>query len=152
MDKLKPVGSHNWVHGACERNPRLYNVWVTMMHRCYDPKRVKYKDYGGRGIEVCDEWHDPNCFIDWAEANGYQIGLQLDRKDNDSWYSPENCRFITPKENSRNRRNTKYLTINNDTKCVAEWCEEIDISPFTVYWWIRTKGVAYAEQRLSQIA
>ena len=72
--------------------------------------------------------------------------------DNNKGYSPDNCRFITPAENSRNRRNTKFLTVQGVTKCVAEWCREKNVSQFTVYWWIREKGIKYAEQRLSEIA
>lgn len=135
-------------HGACERDAKLYRTWKTMMHRCYNPKREKYKDYGGRGITVCNEWHDPNSFINWSYTHGYQAGLQIDRVDNDRGYSPDNCRWVTAKENSRNRRNTVRLTINGETKSVAEWTETIDISPFTIYWWVRTKGEEYAEERL----
>ena len=123
-----------------------------MLHRCNDPKRKKYKDYGGRGISVCPEWNDPNVFIDWAEQNGYEPGLQLDRIDNNGNYSPDNCRWLTPKENSRNRRNTVFLTVNGITKSVAEWCETLPISQYTVYWWVKEKGRTYAEQRLSAIA
>lgn len=151
-EKLKPCKAHNWKHGACYRNPRLYSVWSTMMHRCYDEKREKYKDYGARGISVSEEWHDANAFIDWAIINGYKPGLQLDRKDNNGNYCPENCKWSTPKQNSRNHRNTKFLTVNGEKKCVAEWCETINVSPYTVYYWIRNKGVAYAEKRLSEIA
>lgn len=136
-------------HGACERDVRLYGTWKTMMHRCYDPKRERYKDYGGRGITVCNEWHDPNSFINWSYTHGYQDGLQIDRVDNDRGYSPDNCRWVTAKENSRNRRNTVRLTINGETKSVAEWTETIDISPFTIYWWVRTKGEEYAEGRIA---
>lgn len=149
---LKPCGAHYWVHGAYQRNKHLYNVWTTMLHRCNDPKRKKYKDYGGRGISVCPEWNDPNVFIDWAEQNGYEPGLQLDRIDNNGNYSPDNCRWLTPKENSRNRRNTVFLTVNGITKSVAEWCETLPISQYTVYWWVKEKGRTYAEQRLSAIA
>lgn len=148
--ELKPPSVRNWTHGACYRNSRLYSIWRTMIHRCENPKREKYKDYGGRGITVCPEWHDPNVFMDWAESNGYKDGLQLDRIDNNKNYEPSNCRWVTPKENSRNRRNTKFLTVNGETKCVAEWCESIDISEFTVYWWIREKGKEYAEKRISE--
>lgn len=149
---LKPCGAHYWVHGAYQRNKHLYNVWTTMLHRCNDPKRKKYKDYGGRGISVCPEWNDPNVFIDWAEQNGYELGLQLDRIDNNGNYAPDNCRWVTPKENSRNRRNTVFLTVNGITKSVAEWCEMLPVSQYTVYWWVREKGKAYAEQRLSEVA
>ena len=61
-------------------------------------------------------------------------------------------KFVTPKQNSRNRRNTKRLTINGVTKTVVEWCEERHISQFTVYWWLRDKGREYAEYRISQLA
>lgn len=149
-DKLKPCHARYWVHGAYQRNPRLYSVWASMIHRCENPQREKYKDYGARGIAVCEEWHEPNSFMDWAEDNGYAEGLQLDRINNDGNYEPTNCHWVTPKENSRNRRNTKLLTVNGETKCVAEWCEEIDISRFTIYWWIREKGKEYAEQRISE--
>lgn len=146
----RPKHANHWKHGANYRNKQLYSVWRTMLHRCEDEKREKYKDYGEMGITVCQEWHDPNLFIDWAESHGYKNGLQLDRIDNDGCYSPENCRWVTPKQNSRNRRNTKYLTINGETKCVAEWCETISISEFTIYWWIREKGREYAEKRVSE--
>jgi len=152
MDQLKPCppNPRNRTHGAYQRNARLYSIWKTMLHRCENPKREKYKDYGNRGIAVCREWHEPNAFIDWAESNGYKEGLQLDRINNDGNYEPTNCRWVTPKENSRNRRNTKYLTANKITKCVAEWSEETGISAFTIYYWIKKKGVKYAEQRISE--
>ena len=133
-------------------NTRIYSVWCTMKQRCYNPNREKYKDYGGRGIDICDEWQDAAVFAEWALSHGYRPGLQIDRIDNNAGYSPDNCRFVTPKQNSRNRRNTKILTINGESRSVPEWCESINISPFTVYYWIREKGESYAEQRLSRLA
>jgi len=150
--ELKPCNRRNLKHGAYVRCQRLYSVWTTMIHRCEDAKREKYKDYGGRGIAVCKEWHEPNTFMDWAFSSGYSEGLQLDRINNSGGYSPDNCRWVTPKQNSRNRRNTVFLTVHGDTKSVAEWCETIPISPNTVYWWVREKGKEYAERRLSKIA
>lgn len=134
--------------GSWQRNPRLYSLWNTMRHRCEDPKRESYQRYGGRGIKVCQEWHDANTFMDWAELHGYKPGLQLDRIDNDGDYSPENCRWVTAKENSRNKRTNRLLTINGKTKTVSEWCEVYDVSPYTVYWWIREKGYKYAEEKV----
>jgi hypothetical protein len=130
---------------------RLYGVWKTIMHRCYNPKREKYMNYGGRGITVASEWHEFESFAKWSLCHGYEPGLQIDRIDNNGSYSVANCRFVTPKANSRNRRNTKHLTLNGVTKSVAEWCEVIETSSFTIYWWIRTKGQAYAEKRLTAI-
>ena len=152
MEKIKRHNPGNTKHGAYARNPALCGTWSTMIHRCEDSKRTKYRDYGGRGIKVCEEWHNPNNFIDWAENNGYMPGLQLDRINNNGDYCPNNCRWVTPKENSRNRRNTVFLTIHGETKCVAEWCELYDVSPYTVYWWVKKKGKEYAESRIAEIA
>ena len=139
-------------HGLYRENKDLFNLWQTMKTRCENPNRKNYERYGARGITVCEEWHEAKNFVEWAIANGYKKGLQLDRIDNSKGYSPENCRFVTPKENSRNRRNTKLLTINGVTKCVLEWCEQKSISIYTVYYWIRKRGKEYAEQRLAGIA
>ena len=83
--------------------------------RCYNQNRKGYKDYGGRGIKICDLWlYDVRNFVRWALENGYEKSLQIDRIDNDGDYSPENCRWITPKENmlnTRNRSNTGYRFI-----------------------------------------
>lgn len=143
-------------HGAYGRNRRLYGVWNTMIHRCEDPKREKYPAYGGRGIVVCEEWHDPNAFMDWAESSGYEYGLQLDRIDNDGNYEPSNCRWSTPKENNRHTTRSKYLTLVGETKCIAEWCDVLPISRFTIYDWYRHHGKEGCERRvykrLSEIA
>lgn len=135
-------------HGFCSDYPKLYEVWLTMKNRCENPNRAKYKDYGARGIKVCQEWHDAETFCRWALENGYKEGLQIDRIDVNGNYEPSNCRWVTPKENSRNKRNTVFLTVNGETKCVTEWCELVGISPYTVYWWIKSSGKEIAEKRV----
>jgi hypothetical protein len=158
QNELKPKRFGNYHHngnvrhGLYKDNKELFNVWQTMKSRCENPNRENYERYGARGITICEEWQSAENFVKWALNNGYKKGLQIDRKDNSKGYSPDNCRFVSPKSNSRNRRNTKHLTIKGETKCVTEWCEILAISPFTVYWWIREKGKEYAEQRLSEIA
>lgn len=141
-------GIMNVTHGAYARNKRLYGIWNGMIHRCEDRKREKFKDYGGRGIKVCDAWHDPNAFIDWALANGYSDGLQIDRKDNSGNYEPNNCRWVTPKENSRNTRRNKSLKLCGIEKTIAEWCETLEISENTIYWWLREYGERGCEKRV----
>lgn len=107
-------------------NDPLYKTWVNAKTRCYNPKSVKYPRYGARGIRMCDEWlHDFPAFYKWANDNGYKPGLQLDRRDNDGNYCPENCRFVTRSENMRNTGSNILLTFNGVTKTQAEWGEEL---------------------------
>ncbi len=148
IKKIEYEKNKRMTHGLSKNQPRLFGMWMSMKSRCENPNRDKYKDYGGRGIVVCKEWHDAAVFATWAFSNGYKEGLQIDRIDNDKGYYPENCRWVTPKKNSRNRRNTKFITINNVTKCVAEWVEDTDLSCFTVYWWIKKYGENHAALKM----
>lgn len=105
-------------------NSRLYREWAQMKGRCYYPKYINYDCYGERGITVCDEWkNDFSCFMKWALDNGYTDELTLDRIDNDKGYSPDNCRWITGKEQANNRRNNHYVTYNGITKTISQWSE-----------------------------
>ena len=84
---------------------QLYNVWNLIKKRCYNCNDKYYKDYGGRGISVCDEWlNNPEQFINWCLNNGWEDGLQIDRKNNDDNYMPSNCRFVTNQINILNMR------------------------------------------------
>ena len=98
-------------HG--EKGSKLYMVWQSMKQRILNLNHKSYKNYGGRGITICPEWIDSYIiFRDWSLRHGYQEGLEIDRRDNDKGYSPENCRWITKKENTRN---TRYCKINKIT-------------------------------------
>lgn len=85
-------------HG--DRYSRLYRTWINMRARCNNPNEPKYPLYGGRGITVCEEWEDYPTFKDWALANGYTDELTIDRVKVNQNYTPENCVFITNKENA----------------------------------------------------
>lgn len=103
---------------------RLHKIWECMKSRCSYSKGDAYKNYGGRGITVCDEWkNDFVKFYDWALVNGYKDDLTLDRINVNGNYEPSNCRWVTRKEQNRNTRKTIYLTFNNETKCLKDWSE-----------------------------
>ena len=121
-------------HGVRGANKKLYNVWWSMNVRCSDNRNKHYKYYGGRGILVCDEWKkNPVAFYNWAMENGYKEGLQIDRIDNNGNYEPENCRFVTAKENARNTSRNRILKYNGISKCVTEWAEDFDIAIGTLF-------------------
>ena len=131
-------------HGYCADYPRLFGIWMTMRSRCERPNRDKYADYGARGIRVCDAWQDAETFCKWAVENGYSDALQIDRINNNGNYEPSNCRWVSPKQNSRNRRNTVFVEIDGEIKCVSEWAEMLDISQYTIYWWVKKYGNKHA--------
>ena len=101
---------HGLRHGHCRggKSSPIALVFHGMKDRCYNPKNPRFKRYGGRGITICQEWlEDPALFFNWAISNGWSLGLQIDRKENDLGYIPDNCRFVPSFINGRNRSTTK---------------------------------------------
>lgn len=113
---------------------RLYVAWVHMKQRCNNSKEYSYKHYGGRGIKVCDEWANSfQSFHEWAMSNGYADNLTIDRIDVNGNYCPENCRWVTFKEQQRNKRNNTRVLFNGYCKTVGAWAEEFGCVPAAVY-------------------
>ena len=141
LNKTKSCGclkyeSNKTNHGKIQKP--LYKTWQNMKQRCYNSNNKSYNNYGGRGIAVCSEWlNDFQAFYNWSVVNGYKNGLQIDRIDVNGDYEPNNCRYITAKENSNNRRNTKLYTIDNSTKPLSEWCNTQNLNYCTVWRRIR---------------
>lgn len=106
----------------------LYKRWLDMKNRCNCPSNTDYSNYGGRGITVSEEWnHNYFAFRDWAIHNGFSEELTLDRIDVEGKYEPQNCRWITFKEQQNNRRNNRKITYHGQTKTVSQWAEELGI-------------------------
>lgn len=114
-----------------ETKKKLCMVLCDIKRRCLNPNYKYFYLYGERGIDVCEEWlgkDGQKNFREWAVNNGYQKGLTIDRIDNNKGYSPNNCRWVTAKQQSYNRRSNKLITIQGKTQTVTEWAKELGIS------------------------
>lgn len=118
-------------HG--ESKTLLFNKWRKMKDRCECPTHQAYKDYGGRGIKVCDEWQKFENFRDWAYGNGYQEKLTLDRIDVNGNYEPSNCRWTTWKAQANNRRSNHRVTAYGETHTIQEWSDITGIKHSTIW-------------------
>ena len=115
-------------------NSRLYNAYIHIKQRCYNPKDKAYKNYGERGIVMCEEWlNDFMNFYNWSMSNGYKYNLSIDRIDNAGNYEPSNCRWADYKTQNRNTRRNINHTIDGETHCLKEWCEILNLNYKTVH-------------------
>lgn len=118
-------------HGSSET--RLYSIWSDMKKRCYNENSSSYKNYGARGIKLCDEWvANFDLFEKWSLKNGYEDELTIDRIDNNEDYKPSNCRWVTRKVQCNNRRNTVYVNIYGEDLTISEVAEKYKVSKSTV--------------------
>lgn len=107
-------------HGLARH--KLYNVHKSMIHRCYDDKSISYKNYGNKGIRVCEEWlNNFQSYYDWCIENGWKEGLVIDRTDGTKDYCPENCRVVTRYENNKNKAITILIDAFGEIKTANEW-------------------------------
>lgn len=126
------IGKLNLTHGMSKS--RIYNVWANIKTRCYNNRCKSYKNYGGRGITMCDEWNlDFDKFYNWAMKNGYDDKLSIDRIDVNGNYQPDNCRWATHKEQSNNTRRTIKVKYNNTLYSMKELSEMFNIKYWTMY-------------------
>lgn len=110
---------------------KIRNTLYRMKTRCYNCKSSKYKYYGGRGIKICSEWLDKEngmmSFYNWAIQNNYKDGLTIDRIDVNGNYEPNNCRWVTMKEQANNKRNTRFITYNGECHTITDWAKNTGI-------------------------
>ena len=116
---VRENGLNNKTHGMT--NTRLYRIYAGIKDRCLNKSNERYSDYGGRGIEICEEWlSDFMSFYNWAIDNGYSEELSIDRIDVDGNYEPNNCRWATDEEQANNKRNSHMIEFNGETKTLAQ--------------------------------
>ena len=109
---------------------RLKTIFENMHARCYYPGAPNYSRYGGRGIKICDEWlYDRNKFVSWALENGYRDDLTIDRIDGDGNYTPDNCRWVTQKENNQNKKSIVKYKFNGNVYTLPELSELLTGDP-----------------------
>lgn len=123
----RPKGANGKANGLY--STRLYSIWEGMKYRC---SSSKFKRYAGRGISICQEWETFLPFYEWAISNGYNETLSIDRKDNDSDYCPENCRWSTSVEQANNRVTSRFITIGSKTQTVKQWADEYNLCDETI--------------------
>lgn len=110
---------------------RLYYIWMSMKARCSRKNNNDYKNYGARGIRVCDNWLRFIPFKEWALSNGYSDNLTIDRIDSNKCYEPNNCRWATNLKQQNNKRNNITMTYMGKTKTMSEWARYIGL-PYRV--------------------
>lgn len=132
------LGKGNYKHGL--RHKRIYNIWRNMWHRCTKPTDTNYRNYGERGISVCEEWKDPKVFADWAYKNGYSDSLTIDRIDVNGNYEPRNCRWVTYTAQANNKTNNVLIEYNGEKHTFSEWGKITGIPLKTIWGRIRVRG------------
>lgn len=137
----------NTIHGFSKT--RIYKEWKAMKERCYRMTHQYYNYYGGKGIEVCEEWKNSfKNFYEWAINNGYQDDLTLDRMDNNKDYMPNNCKWSTQIEQANNRTNNIEVFYDNDWRSVNEVAKIIDRTYGYVYQHYRNLGLTRKKGRI----
>lgn len=143
----KLAGDRARKHG--NRDSRLYTIWNNMKARCLNPNSTSFKNYGDKGINICDEWVDSfESFYNWAIQNNYTDELTLDRIDSNGNYNPDNCRWSTMKKQQNNRGNNNILVYEGIEHTVAEWSKITGIPYDTL--WKRIKEGWSIEKALTQ--
>lgn len=146
VTQAKSLRSGNTQSCGCKKHPeyyrhseKLYNVYRRILDRCKNPNNENYKYYGARGIKICEEWENSYpCFRDWAYKNGYsenennRYTCTIDRIDVNGDYCPQNCRWVSSKEQSLNKRNSVRFEINGIKYTYKELSEMYKINEHTL--------------------
>lgn len=131
-EKVKSCGCLNAEnrikHGMSRTN--VHAVWRMMRDRCSNPNNAAYKNYGGRGIRVCERWDSFENFLN--DMGSRPDGYSIDRIDNDGNYEPSNCRWATTKQQLNNQRRNRVIELNGERKTIAQWADSLGIDWYTL--------------------
>ncbi len=114
-------------------------VWSTLIQRCMNPKNKRWEDYGGRGITVCDRWRNFELFYE-DMGPSYRHGLQIERRDNNRGYCPENCEWVTPKQQANNTRKNRFVEWEGKRFTVTQLAESVNLRPMTLWQRLSKRG------------
>lgn len=118
-------------HGL--KHHRIYSIWKGIKQRCYNKNSSEYKNYGGRGIELCSQWlNDFQHFYDWAVSNGYKDNLTIERDNVNGNYESTNCRWIPLVEQFNNTTKSRFLLFEGQIKTLSQWGREFRIKPSAI--------------------
>jgi hypothetical protein len=138
------------IHGGAANYgmTREYSSWAGMRQRCLNPKHKNYKNYGGRGIRVCDRWNSFTAFL--SDMGLCPPEQSLDRINNEGNYEPSNCRWATRKQQNRNYRRNIVIKINGKSQCLLEWTNQQNLDYAMVY--ARIKRLGWNPERALELA
>lgn len=144
------INYHNTKHGLYHHP--IFKVWQGIYQRCYAVYSTKYPYYGGAGVRMCDEWkNNPKSFVEWALANGWKKGLQIDKDIIPKklgipglLYCPELCSIVTNKQNCNERTTNRKFEYNGQIKTISEWADSIGIDQTVMRYRIDKWGIERA--------
>ena len=123
-------------------NKRIGKIFRDMKRRCYDKDEEAYRWYGAKGIKICDEWiKNPKSFEEWVVNNGYTDSMTIDRIDENRWYSPDNCRWITREDNARYKSTTRVIDVNGIALTGRDWASKLGIGINKINEYVRQYGI-----------
>ena len=132
---INPSGTYS---RKCKTCAKPYSVWSGMISRCSNVNDRFYKNYGGRGISVAEEWNDYNTFKEWMFKSGYDYGLSIERINVNGNYEPSNCCWATMKEQANNKTNSRFITAFGVTKTLQQWSDKMGIGYKTIAYRIKS--------------
>ena len=129
--------SHKQKHGGYKNHRKTYQCWQDMKQRCYNQRHKEFKNYGARGICVCDRWLNSfeNFYADMGEMPN---GMSIDRIDNDAGYLPGNCRWANKKDQNNNQRRCVFITHGGETLTLTQWADRIGIHYTSLAWRLKS--------------